>query len=203
MLFYVTQCTVGHLKPWKAWQRTSLAAKWRSCRAQRADEAATVVLVCEERPRHNNWFMDSSPLFEATVRPLSQHESADLRAVLATVSSCVWTLDRQKKTRVHLDHIYSEITSRFILPSSSTLKCLLKLHYELLCVFSDPQHGVSLDQRGHTSCFLAHVLILFLCPLIFSAPLTFNLSHSWGCRTAGLVFCAALEAPTVTVQLSL
>lgn len=79
---------------------------------------------------------------------------------------------------------------------------LLKLIYELLCVFLVPLHGLSPDQRVQTSCFSAHVLILFLRPLIFSAPLTFNPCHSWWCRRAGLFSWAFLEPPTVTVQLS-
>lgn len=72
------------------WKRTSPAVWLDSCRVQRADEAATVVLVCVERPRHNNWF---------TVRPLSRRKSADLR----TVSLCVCTLNSSvyiKKTDI-------------------------------------------------------------------------------------------------------
>lgn len=41
-------------------KRESLTVQQGNDRAHRADEAATVALVCVERPRHNNWFMDSS-----------------------------------------------------------------------------------------------------------------------------------------------
>lgn len=50
---------------------------------------------CVERPRHNNWF---------TMWPLCQHESADLRTVLATVSSCVSTPLTGKKIKFHFDY---------------------------------------------------------------------------------------------------
>lgn len=43
-------------------------------------------------------------LCRATVRPLSQHESAGLRTVLATVSSCVCTPLTGKKKQLHLDY---------------------------------------------------------------------------------------------------
>lgn len=111
-------------------------------------------------------------LCRATVRPLSQHKSANLKTVLATVSSCVCTrFTCKKKTG-------SQPNSQMYASFLSTLRFLLKLLYELLCVFLLSPHGVSPDQRVQTSCFLAHVLILFLPPLIFSAALTFNPCHS-------------------------
>lgn len=113
------------------------AVKQGSYRVQRADEAATVVLVCVERPRHNNWF---------TVRPLSRQKSVDLRTVLATMSSCVCTPLTGRKMKVHLDYIHQKITTKCILPSYSTLECLPRLQYELLYA-SAP-----------------HILFLSLCP---------------------------------------
>lgn len=66
-----------------------------SYRVQRADEAASVALVCVERlgTTTDSWI---PVLCRATMRPLSQHKSADLRMVLTTVSSCVCTLDLRK-----------------------------------------------------------------------------------------------------------
>lgn len=99
------------------------AVKQGSYMVQRADEAAAVVLVCVERPRHNNWF---------TVRPLSRQKSADLRTALATMSSCVCTPLTGRKIKIHLDYKHQKITTKCIFPSYSTLKCLPKLHNELL-----------------------------------------------------------------------
>lgn len=160
-----------------------------SYRVQRADEAASVALVCVERlgTTTDSWI---PVLCRATMRPLSQHKSADLRMVLTTVSSCVCTLDL-RKIRVCWDYLDSEITPYF------SLLFHINRFTQIL------ESLVISNQCVHASCFLAQILILLLCSLIFSSPLTFSLLHSWGHMTAGLFFWATSEPPTVTVQLSL
>lgn len=178
----------------------SLTVTQYSYRAQRADEAATEVLVCVEQPRHNNWLMDSSALQSHCEAIIPAQVSWSQSSVNHGVILCVHTLDSNKLGPL----INSEIAIKFIFPSCSMLNWLhvRPTLWVIVCFFR-------FSARGHPWPACTHILFLstcphpvFLCPLIFSSPLTFNLSHSWGLMTADLFSWATSQPPTVTVQLS-
>lgn len=140
---------MGHVKPWKVWQRE-----------------VTGPSVLMKQPLRC-WYVWNDPgtttdswipvLCRATLRPLSQHKSADLR------TACTH--------RVHLVDINSEITTKFMFPSYSTRKCLLKwihtrqdyvMNY-CVCAFS-----FSTCSQPWPAC--THILFVSPCPHPVSVP---------------------------------
>lgn len=155
------------------------------CRTQRADEAAAAVaLVCVERPRHNNWFMDSR------VEPLWGHYPSTNQLIW---EQCQPQCHHRKKVRIHLHYInHHDIYFYFIF----YLKCVLPhvFHYELLCVFW------RCSAWGHPG--LTTVFSSCSCTLSFSAHLLTSPTAE-DSLTAGLFFKLPLNLLLSAVSLGL
>lgn len=147
--FHTYRAAVGHLKPWKAWQREVtgpgvLMKQPLWCWYVWNDTGTTT----------DSWI---PALCRATLRPLSQHKSADLRT-----ASTQGPLSLTQTHQIYVSFLFlEEMFASMNLHTSG-------LRYELLCVFSDPLHVVSV----HT-----HPVSLLMSSSCFSSllpwPLTF------------------------------
>lgn len=150
------------------------------CRTQRADEAAAVALVCVERPRHNNWFMDSR------VEPLWGHYPSTNQLIW---EQCWPQCHHWKKVRIHLHYInHHNIYFYFYFLFEMCTSTHVPL-WVIVCVLKMLCMGSSLTTVS-SSCS---------CTLSFSPHLwPFNLSHSWGLFDSRPIFHATSEPPTVS-----